>query len=145
VSNPDRVPAAFTFPVRVYYEDTDAAGVVYHANYFRYFERARTEWLEALGYSPAELARTSGIVFVVRRVEADFRAPARLAQTLDVTVAIRTLGRASVGVRQHARRDDAVLVAADVELACVATQSLKPARIPAELWDRLTALAERPS
>jgi acyl-CoA thioester hydrolase len=130
------VPVPFTFPVRVYYEDTDAAGVVYYANYLRYLERARTEWLAAIGHPPGELERTHGIVFVVRRVEADFRAPARLSDRLDVTVAIETLGRASLTVRQDVRRGDDVLVAARVMLACVASGSFRPSRIPIDLAGR---------
>ena len=135
----------FTFPVRVYYEDTDAAGVVYYANYLRYFERARTEWLAAHGTSVAELARTPGIVFVVRRIAVEFRAPARLSDALDVSVAIATLRRASFRLRQEVRRGDATLVEADVELACVSAQGLVPARIPNDLWRRFAALAESPT
>jgi acyl-CoA thioester hydrolase len=139
------VPAPFTFPVRVYYEDTDAAGVVYYANYLRFFERARTEWLAALGTSVAELSRESGIVFVVRRIAVEYRAAARLSDALDVSVAIATLRRASVRLRQDVRRAGAVLVEADVDLACVNAQDLSPARIPHDLWQRFAALAESPT
>ena len=144
-SDPVRVAASFTFPVRVYYEDTDAAGVVYHANYLRYFERARTEWLAEFGTSVAELARAPGILFVVRRIAVQFRAAARLSDALDVSVAIGTLRRASCRLRQDVRRGGAVLVEADVELACVSAQDLVPARIPHDLWQRFAALAESPT
>ena len=123
----------FSFRLRVYYEDTDAAGIVYYANYLRYLERARTEWLAARGDDPAELQRTHGIVFVVRRIEADFRAPARLADHLDVTVAIESLARASLVVRQEVRRNGELVVAARVALACVDARTLKPVRIPIDL------------
>jgi acyl-CoA thioester hydrolase len=138
------VPAPFTFPVRVYYEDTDAAGVVYHANYLRFFERARTEWLAAIGFSVAELARAPGIVFVVRRIAVEFRAAARLRDALDVSVAVATLRRASLRLRQDVRRAGVVLVEADVDLACVNAQDLAPARIPDDLSQRFAALAESP-
>jgi len=121
---------AFSLPVRVYYEDTDAAGVVYYANYLRFLERARTEWLASLGHPVAELERVHGIVFVVRRIEVDYRRPARLSDALDVTVAIEALGRASLTARQRVMRGDEELVAARVMLACVERASLKPARIP---------------
>src|SRR4029079_18323229 len=79
-------PAAFSFPVRVYYEDTDAAGVVYYAHYLKFMERARTEWLSALGFSLAAFEQDFGAAFVVRRLVIDFLAPARLNDTLHVTV-----------------------------------------------------------
>ncbi|HVE51011.1 MAG TPA: tol-pal system-associated acyl-CoA thioesterase [Casimicrobiaceae bacterium] len=131
--DPHRARPTFTFPVRVYYEDTDAAGVVYYANYLRFLERARTEWLASLGHSIAQLERTHGIVFVVRRVEIDFKIPARLDDRLDVTVTIDTLGRASLTLLQDVRRVDDILARARVMLACVATKSLKPMRIPFDL------------
>ena len=130
---------AFSFPVRVYYEDTDAAGVVYYANYLRYLERARTEWLAALGYPLAELERGSRIVFVVRRLAIDYRAPARLADTLDVTVAVRTLRHASLEVRQDVRRGAATIADALVDLACVDAASFTPTRLPSTLTSALTA------
>jgi acyl-CoA thioester hydrolase len=127
------VASPFTFPVTVYYEDTDAAGVVYYANYLRYLERARTEWLAWLGHPLAELERANGVVFVVRRIEADFLAPARLADRLDVTVAVQTLGRASLTVRQDVCRAEETLLSARVMLACVAAGSFRPVRIPISL------------
>jgi len=119
--------------VRAYYEDTDAAGVVYYANYFRYFERARTEWLEALGHPPAELASVHGVVFVVRHVEADFRMPARLFDRLDVSVAVVSANRASVILAQSVHRAGELLVDARIRLASIASGSFKPVRIPLPL------------
>lgn len=124
------MPQPFSFPVRVYYEDTDAAGVVYYANYLRYLERARTEWLAAAGHPVAELEHAHGIVFVVRRVEADFRAPARLSDRLDVTVGIESLARASVTLLQDVLRGAERLVCARVMLACVQARTFRPVRIP---------------
>ena len=123
----------FSFPVRVYYEDTDAAGVVYYANYLRYLERARTEWLASLGHPLANLEREHGIVFVVRRLQIDYRLPARLSDHLDVGLAVDSVGRASLVARQDVRRGDAVLVEARVELACVDAVQWKPRRIPIPL------------
>jgi acyl-CoA thioester hydrolase len=136
------VPAPFTFPVRVYYEDTDAAGVVYYANYLRYLERARSEWLGTLGFPVAELARERELVFVVRRIEVEFRAPARLADALDVTASIEALRQASLSLVQDVRRGDAILVAARVELACVAGADFRPVRMPGDLRARLAACVQ---
>lgn len=133
---------AFSFPVRVYYEDTDAAGVVYYANYLRYLERARTEWLLALGHPIAELERASRIVFVVRRLSIDYRAPARLADALDVTVAIRTLRHASLVVSQEVRRNGSTLAEAEVDLACVDSARLTPTRLPPSLIAALSTRTE---
>ena len=127
------IAPAFTLPVRVYYEDTDAAGVVYYANYLRFLERARTEWLAGLGHPLAELERVHGIVFVVRRIEVDYRLPARLSDALAVSVAIETLGRASLTVYQQVSRDGQTLVDARVMLACVDRERMKPVRIPITL------------
>ncbi len=127
------LPPRFSLPVRVYYEDTDAAGVVYYANYLRFLERARTEWLGALGHPLAELEREHGIVFVVRRLAIDYRLPARLADLLDVGVTVESVGRARLAARQDVRRNGTVLVDARVELACVDAVRWKPARIPVPL------------
>jgi acyl-CoA thioester hydrolase len=120
----------FSLPVRVYYEDTDAAGVVYYANYLRFLERARTEWLASRGHPVTELERVHGIVFVVRRIEVDYRRAARLSDALDVTVAIEAVRRASLTIRQQVMRGAELVVSARVMLACVERASLKPARIP---------------
>ena len=119
--------------MRVYYEDTDAAGVVYYASYLRYLERARSEWLEAAGHSLADLARVHGIAFVVRRLAIDYHAPARLADRLDVTVEPQAAGRASLEVAQRVRRDHETLATARVSLACVDGERFKPVRIPFSL------------
>ena len=130
-------PPPFRFAVRVYYEDTDAAGVVYYANYLKFMERARTEWLEALGFPLARFEQEHGVVFVVHRCEIDFRQPARLNDRLDVTVEPVERGPARLVARQEVRRGADVLTAARVTLACVDSARWRPARIPAPLATRM--------
>lgn len=127
------VAAEFSWPVRVYYEDTDAAGVVYHAGYLRFFERARSEWMAALGFPVARLAAGCRTLFVVRRLRIDFRAPARLGDDLLATAMARRIGHASIELRQQVRRSAQVLVEADVGLACIDADSWRPRRFPADL------------
>jgi acyl-CoA thioester hydrolase len=135
-----RARETFRFPVRVYYEDTDAAGVVYYANYLKFMERARTEWLSALGFDLAAIEREHGIVFVVHRVEVDFRAPAQLSDRLDVTMTLTELGRASIDADQDVRRGNEILTRARVALACINPSTRRPARIPAPLFARMETL-----
>ena len=130
----------FRFPVRVYYEDTDAAGVVYYANYLRYMERARTEWLSWLGFGLVDLERDRGIVFVVHRVEIDFRNPARLGDHLDATLSLAEVHRTRLVVLQDVRRVALPLTCARVTLACLDHAEWRPARIPADLHARLETL-----
>ena len=133
MKNPVLHDAAFAIEARVYYEDTDAAGVVYYANYLKFIERARTEYLAAIGHPLAELQRRHGIVFVVRRVEVDFIAPARLFDALEVTFEPERVGRAGLAARQEVRRGGEALARARVELACLDASSWKPSRIPVDL------------
>ena len=130
-------PPPFRFAVRVYYEDTDAAGVVYYANYLKFMERARTEWLEALGFPLARFEQEHGVVFVVHRCEIDFRQPARLNDRLDVTVEPLDRGPARLVARQEIRRGDELLTSARVTLACVDSARWRPARIPAPLAEKM--------
>ncbi len=125
--------STFEFKVRVYWEDTDAGGVVYYANYLRFMERARTEWLRGLGFGQDELREASGVVFVVRRVEVDYLAPARLDDEIAVSVTLRELGGASIGVEQVLTRGSTRLATAHVKLACVDALNFKPVKIPAPL------------
>ena len=120
----------FSFSVRVYYEDTDAGGVVYYANYLKFMERARTEWLAALGFPLASFERDTGVVFVVHRVEIDFLRPARLNDALAVTVEVLDRGAARLALRQAILRDDELMPDARVTLACVDKEALRPRRIP---------------
>ncbi|SHI89307.1 acyl-CoA thioester hydrolase [Palleronia salina] len=120
------------FPVTVYYEDTDMGGIVYHANYLKFIERARSDWVRGLGVDQNAL-REAGVVFAVRRIEADFRAPARLDDRLEVTTELAESGRARLTLAQAVARGETVLFTARVELAALATASGRPVRLPAEL------------
>ena len=131
----------FRFPVRVYYEDTDAAGVVYYANYLKFMERARTEWLAAIGFPLATFERDHGVVFVVHRCEIDFHGPARLNDLLEVTVEGVDRGASRLIARQDVRRDDTVLTSARITLACLDSARWRPVRIPAPLAQRLETRA----
>lgn len=124
-----------SLPLRVYWEDTDAGGIVFYANYLRYFERARTEWLRRLGFGQQDLKVNNGLMFVVSRVDVRYLAPARLDDLLDIHVDLQEPGRASLHVQQQAWRGDQLLCEARVELACVDSQSLRPRRIPAPILD----------
>ena len=127
----------FRFQVRVYYEDTDAAGVVYYANYLKFMERARTEWMAALGFPLAAFEREHGVVFVVHRCEIDFRLPARLNDDLVVTVEGVQRGASRLVARQDVRRGDKLLTEARVTLACIDATRWRPVRMPAALVQRL--------
>ena len=127
----------FAWPVRVYYEDTDFGGVVYYANYLRYFERARTEWLRSLGVDHQRLAREDGLQFVVRRAEIDFLRGARLDDELSVTVECTERKRTYLWLRQRALRGAEPMAAARVQAACVRREDFRPAPIPAALAARL--------
>jgi acyl-CoA thioester hydrolase len=123
----------FRFPVRVYYEDTDAAGVVYYANYLKFMERARTEWLAALGFPLVAFEREHGVVFVVHRCEIDFHQPARLNDALDVSVEPVKVGASTLKARQQVLRGDRALTSAVVTLACLDAAKWRPVRMPAAL------------
>ena len=124
---------AFAIPVRVYYQDTDAAGVVFHSTYLNFMERARVEWLRNQGFEPQELARRFQLAFVVRHLDIAFVKPAVLDDLVTVTASVQKLGRAQVTRVQEVTRDKEALVRASVNLACVATGSLKPMPVPDEV------------
>ena len=128
----------FTVPVRVYYQDTDAGGVVFHAQYLAFMERARTEQLNDAGVDLAALAHRHGVIFLVHRIEVEYHAPARLNDLLDVSAEVVKMGRASLVFRHKVERSGTVLVEADVALALVDRERMKPARMPAELEQALT-------
>ena len=127
--------ARFQHPVRVYYEDTDAAGVVYYANYLKYMERARTEWLASRGFALAELERECALVFVVTRADVAFRAPARLGDLLMVGADVIEHGRARLCVRQDVMRDDQLVAAATITLVCLDKSTWKPRKMPLNLLE----------
>ena len=130
---------AFSWPVRVYWEDTDAYGVVYYANYLKFLERARSEWLRSFGFEQPELIARHRGVFVVRRVEADYLLPARFNDSLDVEAVLVEQNRASMVMVQRVLRGEEVLMSARVTLAWVHEKSFKPARIPPEVIELLSA------
>lgn len=131
----------FMTPVRVYFEDTDAGGVVYHANYLRFTERARTELLRSWGIQSSEIAADMSTLIVVRHLEADYKAPARLDDLLTVRSSIIDLGKASFTMQQNVYRGETLLVAMKVVLACMGTDA-KAARMPPALRHKLEGLLE---
>ena len=130
----------FTHPARVYWEDTDAGGVVYHAQYLAFLERARTEWLRAHGYGQERLRREFGLVFAVRAMTIDFRLPARIDDLLSVSVALRDCRRASLVLEQAVERDGVRLLDAEVRVAALDAEGFKPRPIPAALYPLLKSL-----
>ena len=120
----------FQFAVRVFYEDTDAGGVVYYANYLKFFERARTEWLRSLGFEQQQLAREQSIFFVVRKVETDYFSSARLDDLLNVSVTVEKLGRVAVEFVQEIHCNGQLLTRCKTKVACVSGALFKPCALP---------------
>ena len=123
-------PVQHRHRVRVYWEDTDAGGVVFYANYLKFFERARTEWLRAAGVEQHQLREDTGAIFVVAATSLRYLAPARLDDLLTVTVEPEPAGRASLVVRQRALRGDTLLCEGEIRIGCVRASDLKPQRLP---------------
>lgn len=120
----------FRHPVRVYWEDTDAGGVVFYANYLKFFERARTEWLRSLGIGQQQLREATGAIFVVTDTTMNYRQPARLDDELAITVVVDELRAASMRLSQQAWRDSSLLCEGAIRIGCVDAQNLRPCRIP---------------
>ena len=131
--SPADPPAPYRHALRVYWEDTDAGGVVFYANYLKFFERARTEWLRSLGVAQQGLRERSGAIFVVTDTRVSYRAPARLDDELQVTVQLQRHGAASMRVQQQAWRASTLLAEGEIRIGCVDQQSLRPRRMPAEV------------
>ena len=129
--------AGFIWPVRVYWEDTDAGGVVYYANYLKFMERARSEWLRSLGIEQLAVAEQDGVVFAVRHIEVEYLKPAQLDDALRVVCELLELNGASLVMLQRVERDEEPLVTARVKIACVNRNSFRPAKIPAHIQQRL--------
>ena len=127
----------FSWPVRVYYEDTDTGGVVYYANYLKFFERARTEWLRSFGLNQDKLAQEGGLIFVVRRALLDFERPARLDDMLEVTVELQKLARVYLDLTQEARCGTQVMARAQIRVACLNLRRFKPVEIPQSLRESI--------
>lgn len=130
--NADNTAREFVWPVRVYWEDTDGGGVVYHSQYLNFFERARSEWLRSRGIHQARIAAQEGVVFAIRRMQIDWLLPARLDDLLDVSVHSVTAGAARLSFQQQMRRqeDQAVLASAEVMAVCLDATEFKPIKMP---------------
>jgi acyl-CoA thioester hydrolase len=137
----------FRWPVRVYYEDTDHGGVVYYANYLKFMERARTEWLRAKGLEQDTLINEQGVIFAVRSVQVDYLKPARFNQSLSVTAEVMETGKASMTFKQRViltttdasggEDDGEVLCRGQIKVACLDSRSLKPKAIPASIREEI--------
>ena len=133
-------PAESTLRIRVYYEDTDAGGVVFYANYLKFFERARTEWLRELGVGQSNLARDEGRLFVVTNLDMAYRKPARLDDLLTITSRVTRLGGASINFAQRASRDGELLAEGQIQVCCVDSARMRPAELPPALRAKLEFL-----
>ena len=128
----------FYWPVRVYYEDTDAAGIVYYANYLKFMERARTEWLRSFSFNQDQLRLEHKIIFAVTRLNTQYRSPARLDDQLCVSVRVARIGAASFNLDQHILGTDGErLYDAEVRIACLNADNLKPRKLPSFLLTEL--------
>ena len=133
------MPGSFSWTVRVYYEDTDAGGIVYYANYLKFFERARTEWLRSLDLHQQSLIDAHRAMFVVKRASVDYHAPAKLDDAITLTLTIEKLGRASVEFLQHAHRGDTLLATGRVKVGCVDCAGVRPLPMQAAVADLMRA------
>jgi acyl-CoA thioester hydrolase len=129
---------AYAWRLRVYWEDTDAGGVVFYANYLKFFERARSEWLRHLGIGQQALREATGAIFVVTDTQVRYRLPARLDDELRVTVVLVERGQASMKIRQQAWRGVDLLAEGEIRIGCVDAATFRPRRIPAEVTQGLT-------
>ena len=127
----------FHWPVRVYYEDTDAGGVVFYANYLKFFERARTEMLRSMGFEQDQLITEQKLVFVVRSVQIDYLKPARFNEAIDVTAEVTLAKKVSLNFEQIITRDGDVLCKGNVRIACLDIETMKPKTIPEDLLQQL--------
>jgi acyl-CoA thioester hydrolase len=135
----NEMPSVFNWTVRVYYEDTDAGGIVFYANYLKFFERARTEWLRAAGIAQQDLLDQQGMAFVVKSASIDYVAPARLDDEINITTTIQKLGRASVHFFQQAWRGKQLLTTASVKVGCVDAARMRPCPLPDAVAGRMRA------
>ena len=130
----------FSLPVRVYFQDTDAGGVVYHASYVNFMERARTEWMRSFGFTNAGLMKELGVVFVVRSLKLDYLKPALLDDLITVSTQLKDIGRSRVTLHQVMMRGDDILVDGEIHLVSVALDTFRPVSVPdelRELWKKL--------
>jgi acyl-CoA thioester hydrolase len=138
MTDPGPQDKAFRWPLRIYWEDTDAGGVVFYANYLKFFERARTEWLRGLGFSQQAMREADGAIFVVSDTAVQYRQPARLDDELSVTVVLVEAGRASLVLQQQAWRGATLLAEGRIRIGCVDAGNFRPRRIPNAILERLS-------
>lgn len=131
----------FSLPIRIYYQDTDAGGVVYHSTYLNFMERARYEWLRALGFNVNALIEVHKILFMVRSVEIEYFKPSILDDLLNVTVAVTEIGGSRITLFQEIICNHVKLVSATIHVVCVGAETLKPVRIPAPLREKIGKFA----
>ena len=127
----------FRHPIRIYWEDTDAGGIVFYANYLKFFERARTEWLRALGHSQHEMVETTGCMFVVQDTHVRYLRPARLDDLLVITVDVTERGKASLRICQQVWCGDRLLSEGEIRIGCVERATMKPHRIPSPIFEAI--------
>lgn len=132
----------FSWPVRIYYEDTDSGGVVYYANYLKFMERARSEWLRSLGFEQDELIQKEAVLFAVRSVQADYLAPARFNDLLNVSAEITQQSKVSLGFEQLITRssDNKLLCRGAIKIVCLATDTMSPTRIPEKIMTKIKGI-----
>ena len=130
----------FTFPVRIYFEDTDSCGVVYHSNYLKFMERARTEWLRSVGIDQRHLKHQAHIMFVVHRIDIQYKLPARFDDELVVKSELIDIGSSKIEFRQMIYRDEEILIDAHVDIACIDSEKFKPVRIPSTVKQAMESL-----
>lgn len=127
----------FALPIRIYYEDTDAGGIVYHANYIKFMERARMEWLRKLGFELTDLMQQHNLVIVVRKIAIDYLKPALFNEALEITVQLNKLGKASMTLQQQVIRQTDILCTAQVKLAVINVINMRPQPFPTVLFKTL--------
>ena len=127
----------FLWPIRIYYEDTDAGGVVYHTNYIKFMERARTEWLRNLGFEQDELRDNQGVIFAVRSVQVDYNLPAKFNDELMISSKVIQFGKASITIEQEVKRENVVLCKGIIKVATLDDKSFRPKAIPDILYEKL--------
>ena len=130
----------FSFPVRIYFEDTDSGGVVYHSNYLKFMERARTEWLRSVGIDQHHLKYHAHIMFVVHRIDIQYKTPARFNDDLIVKSELLEIGSSKIEFRQMIYRDEEMLIDAHVDIACIDSEKFKPVRIPSTVKQTMESL-----
>ena len=134
----------FAWPARVYWEDTDGGGVVYYANYLKFLERARTEWLRSLGFVQTEMQKTQGIMFVVSSVNIEYRRPARLDDSLMIHCTCEQEGAACLRFDQRILRGEELLVTASVRVVSLAAATFRPKRLPAAIVEAMSVSSPEP-